>query len=189
MTDRVRKDMAGSTPPFEAARLGNPLDFLCEAHAREREVCALLDRLAVAERPDRAAAGRALAFLQHELPLHVADEEDDLFPLLRRRCEPADQIDAVIARLTSDHREVGGCAPEILGHLHQIEDGGPRLLDDARAALARYAAQTRYHLIFENAVILPFARLRLTKRDLESLRLRMLQRRGYEPNTEVQDAL
>jgi hemerythrin-like domain-containing protein len=49
-----------------------------------------------------------------------------------------------------------------------------------RTRLARFAGHARRHLILENAIILPFARLRLTRHDLETLRLRMMQRRGLD---------
>jgi hypothetical protein len=45
------------------------------------------------------------------------------------------------------------------------------------AAVTAFAAQERRHLIVENAIVLPLARVRLTPQDLETLRRRMLQRR------------
>jgi len=189
MTNCENKDLQAAPAPLSGARrLGHPLEFLCECHAREREVCALIDRIAVAHRPDREIIRRVRVFLEDELPPHIEDEEQDLFPLLRRRCGPADQIDAVIARLTRDHVHVGGGSSGILDILLRWESGGGPLSDEDRAALIGYASETRHHLILENAVVLPFARLRLTDRDLESLRIRMLQRRGLRPDSEVRNA-
>lgn len=169
-----------SSVPTDRALLGNPLEFIHADHLREREICAMLDRIAGAEFPDRDEVSRVLGYLREELPLHVADEDEDMFPLLRRRCAPEDEIDKAIMRLSADHRRDGKQTPEVIAILEESESGERGLSDEARSTLVGYAALARNHLILENAIILPFARLRLTEHDLETLRLRMLQRRGLD---------
>lgn len=166
--------------PTDPRLLGNPLDFLHEDHLREREICVMLDRIAVAESPDQDAATHAAGFLADELPLHFADEEEDLFPLLRQRCEPEDDIEHVLARLSADHRHADLETPELVGLLRRVAEGEAALTPEDRALLTRYAAHSRRHLILENAIILPLARVRLTRRDLDGMRLAMLHRRGLD---------
>ena len=62
------------------------------------------------------------------------------------------------------------------------------LSPDERERVVAYVGHTRNHLIFENAIILPFARLRLTDSDLHTLSLRMRQRRGLGRPTETTHA-
>lgn len=173
--------------PTDLSLLGNPLDFMHEDHFREREICAQIDSLANAETPDADSAASILDFLRRELPLHLEDEDEDLFPLLRRRCAPEDEIGRAIARLSGDHGHAERETPRVLSILEKAARGVP-LSAHERTALTGYATQARRHLILENAVILPFARLRLTKGDLETLRLRMMQRRGLDRPMEAADA-
>src|SRR5262245_34009434 len=71
-----------------------PIDRLYADHFQLRRICDQLDQLAserCAEQiPDVANA--VMTYLEHDLPLHIADEED-LLPLLRTRCDPGDEID------------------------------------------------------------------------------------------------
>lgn len=168
--------------------LGNPLDFIHEDHLREREICAMIDRIVDAEDPDRDQARLILSFLREELPLHLEDEEQDLFPLLRRRCETEDEIDKAIQRLETDHRHADEDTPGVIAILAALEAGERQPSDDDQSVLVRYAGHARRHLILENAIILPFAKLRLTEGDLGTLRLRMMQRRGLDRLMETSDA-
>ena len=166
--------------PTTPQLLGNPLDFIHEDHLRERQICTILDRIATDAVPDRDDLEHVLEYLARELSLHLADEEEDLFPLLRRACEPEDEIGRVIERLTSDHDHAAEDTPCVIADLDALLSSGGAPDKETQARLRSFAAQARRHLILENAIILPFARLRLTGRDLESLCLRMMQRRGID---------
>jgi hemerythrin-like domain-containing protein len=185
MTGRAGKRQT----PTGVARLGNPLDFIHDDHARERDICAMIDTLVAADRPDRDQAARVRVFLREELPLHLEDEEQDLFPLLRRRCKPEDEIDLALKRLASDHVQADKLTPDLIAILDRLEAGDQAIDDAARAAMADYARHARHHLILEDAIILPFARLRLTAGDLETLLRRMLARRGLDRLVEARDAV
>lgn len=167
---------------------GNPLDFIHEDYQRGRAVCAMLERIAATDDPDPDEAKQVGVFLRDELPLHLEDEEQDLFPLLRRRCEPEDEIGKAIKRLTADHRHAGKDTQSVIAILDALATGKGCLSDGSRAMLARYAGRAQRYLTLENAIILPFARLRLTGANLEMLRLRMKQRRGFAPLMEIPDA-
>jgi len=163
----------GSTP------LGNPLDFIHEDHLREREICTLIDQIAEAEKPDPEDISVVVSFLSHELPPHLADEEHGLIRLLARRCRPDDEIGPVIARLDAERREARGETPDLVALLNAGRESGA-FGDEDRARLRRFAARARRQLILEYAIILPFARLRLTPGDLDALRSGMLERRGLD---------
>lgn len=160
--------------------LRKPLDVVGEMHLQEREVCALLDRIAAAEWADEEDLARVLRFLRMDLPLHLQDEEEDLFPLLRRRCDPEEEIDKVIARLECNHQESLLAAAGAIAILEQAQAASIPLGESDREQLTAFAAHARRHLIVENAIILPIARGNLTLDDLTTLGLRMRQRRGLD---------
>ena len=174
--------------PTAATLLKKPLEFIHEDHLRERQICTLIDGIAQGSAPDEDTVSAILGFLTHELPLHLKDEEEDLFPLLRRRCEPEDEIEKVIAKLRSDHVHADEDTPRIAALLEGLanEARGPE--PDESDMLLAYASNARRHLILENAIILPFARLRLTETDIETLYIRMCQRRGLDSLKEQRDA-
>nr|WP_306265723.1 hemerythrin domain-containing protein [Pararhizobium sp. IMCC3301] len=162
----------GSTGSLE-----NPLDFIADDHMREREVCALIDRLVATFPVDNAERQMMLTFLKEQLPQHLADEEIDLFPLLLKRCDPEVEIDCVIDKLESDHVHALADAPAIVALIEANEPGDAAFADSACAQMTEFANHARRHLILENAIILPIARARLTKGDLEIMRSHMLERR------------
>lgn len=169
----------GATP-VDFLLLLRPLEFLAEEHVRQRRMCAYLDALAVPGGGDRTIAGDALSHIVNETPLHTLDEEEDLFPLLRRRAQPEDQLEAALSRLDGDHercRELAETAKPILARMAQ---DGCASVGEQRTMLAELAGHERRHLIVENAIILPLATARLTSSDLRSLSLRMAARRGVE---------
>ena len=178
----------GSLGPTDHRLLADPLEFIHEDHLREREICSVIDRLAGSATLQRGEADEALAFLENELPLHLLDEEEDLFPLLKRRCQAEDEIGRAIQRLSADHEHAVRDTPRVTDILRQIARGENPLTDKNRRVLARFTYHARRHLTLENAIILPFARLRLTEGDLETLRLRMMQRRGLDTLKETPDA-
>jgi len=146
-------------------------------HLCDREFCAILERIAARGQASSVEIKVATAFLSNELPAHLEDEEQDLFPLLRMRCDAEDEIDRLIDKLQEDHRHADDNTPDILKILRSAASGtGPA----APGKLRRFADHARRHLILENAILIPFARLRLTKADLETLRASMKRRRGLQ---------
>lgn len=79
--------------------------------------------------------------------------------------------------------------PTIQKVLGTLREEGRNASPDEAQLIAEYANHARRHLIVENAIIVPLARARLTAGDLDTLRLRMQQRRaaaqeGTEPYAE-----
>jgi hemerythrin-like domain-containing protein len=158
----------------------NPLDFITEDHMRERKVCAFIDRLAATLPVGPEERNMMVAFLNEQLPQHLADEEIDLFPLMRKRCEPEEEIDKVIDKLESDHGHALADAPAIAALIEAIQTDVIEFSASVCAQMAEFAYHARRHLNLENAIILPIARTRLTQADLETMKLHMLERRGLD---------
>ncbi|WP_294608938.1 hemerythrin domain-containing protein [uncultured Roseovarius sp.] len=166
----------------------NPLDFIAEDHMREREVCALIDRIVASAPMEEAERDQILAFLEVRLPQHLADEEIDLFPLMLKRCDPEDEIEAVIGKLQSDHGHALADAPTIFAIIQGLDTNSPKPTRSEAAQMAEFAHHARRHLILENAVILPIARARLTGGDLNTMKRHMLERRGLCNTGKMRDA-
>lgn len=160
-----------------------PIDYLYADHFRQLSVCGLLEDIALdpaaSSAPARAAA--VLAYLERDLPRHMADEEEDLFPLLSARCEPGDRIERIRHLLSEEHRREDNLSEAVIEGLRSIAAGRPPgrsgLFQRAAAAMAE---GQRRHLAWENEFVLPLARERLADDDLEAMGRRMAERRGLD---------
>ena len=83
----------------------HPLEFIFTEHDRQRIACAALERLTGDLDADDVEENAAyiLDHLIVGLSLHIADEEEDLFPLLKQRCMPDDQIGDMLALFHDEH--------------------------------------------------------------------------------------
>ncbi|MGL4237904.1 hemerythrin domain-containing protein [Tabrizicola sp.] len=185
-TQRVRR--GDGLSPTDPSLLATPLEFLCEDHVRERQVCAVIDRLASYVSFDQSAAQTVLQFVNEELNLHMRDEAEDLFPLLARRCPAEDGIRSVISRICSDLDEAARLLPGLRDALARCLDTGATLTVEDRQLLIRFAGHVRRHLAAENAILLPIASARLTRCDLQKLSRQMRTRRGLPPVMDTPDA-
>lgn len=166
-----------STPE---ALLREPLDFLFAEHFRHRQMCRILNHLADSPNGETDLVASVDDFIRYDLSLHVIDEEEDLFPLLRRRCLPEDEIERVLGRLSAEHAEDQRLARALRTLFAQALAAQTPLsrLPGAPTTLRRFAEQERAHLAIENAVVLPIARLRLLEADHAALSRRLGARRG-----------
>lgn len=157
-----------------------PLDWFVAEHYRHRQFCALMHELSRSVLFDPEPITAVVEFLRHELGRHLADEEDDLFPLLKERARPDDDVDQVLGRLRAEHRGDLAHGHSLRLHLERcLETHTAPGLDPAVAlALDAFASQELRHLALENAVVLPLAKLRLTTKDLKALSRRLAARRG-----------
>lgn len=156
----------------------DPLDFLAEDHLRHRQMCAFLSANAQAPQPNFETMALALAFLRHEFLLHDADERSSLYPLMRKRCAPEDEIELLIHRLMADHDYAREKAKAICSILERGLEGQGSLDGEDREQLVAFADKVRRYITLENAIILPLARARLSPDDLTTISRAMLLRRG-----------
>lgn len=168
--------------PLPENLLREPLDFLFADHCRQRALCDRLRR--IASHPPglrgRAVVRQALAFLERDLPLHHRDEECDLFPLLRRRCLPGDNLLDMLEILSAEHAASELAAASIAGHLRLILTDPVAVQAGLTAAVELFAAMQHRHLIWENVVVLPLARHRLKPTDLARMGRMMAERRHVQ---------
>ena len=170
--------------PLPAELVHEPLNWLFAEHYRHRQLCRLIERVGTATVLLREEADEILTFLRREMPLHVIDEEEDLFPLLRRRCLPEDELGALLGALSADHHDDQERASALVTVLEKaVADGiAPGHDRESRCLFTDFAMLERRHIALENAVVLPIARLRLTDADLQALSRRMAARRGVVLN-------
>ena len=168
-------------PRPDAQAFRHPLDLIKTEHVRQKSLCDWLDALSAGAPapggPARVAG--ALVYLAEDLVWHTADEEEDLFPMLRGRCVPSDGVDPVLAQLAREHALDRDLAGYLVADLDvwakaPVQPPPLRLVINAQG----FAETQRRHLGWENSLILPLARTRLTPSDLESLGCGMAARRG-----------
>ncbi len=175
------QEQAGVVEAIPENLFREPIDFLFADHFRQRCICNALEELTTdPDDPARHRKARGiLAYLEHDLPLHVADEEEDLFALLGQRCRREDELERITARLAAEHQHDDTYLAAIkfdLGRLtaQQALDNETEFIERVRA----FVQAQRLHFAYENATLLPLARLRLTVRDKLQLGRSFAARRG-----------
>lgn len=157
-----------------------PLEAIYADHFRALMVCRMLDGLGAQEQPKLVECLTGIRhFLEHDLPIHMADEEQDLFPLLRRRCRPEDEVDNLLALLSEEHARNADLATAIIQDLAELRTkGGPARREKLIVEATLFKELQRRHLAWENSVLLPLARSRLNAKDFEVLGRHMAARHG-----------
>lgn len=135
------------------------VELLLECHQRSRQVAALMRRLAAGEGATlgslAADAESVRRYLSETLPLHVADEEWSVVPLLRGR-DPA--LDGALAVMRREHESHGPRVVRVVGlcaDLAAAPERHPLLaprLAEAAESLDRHFAP---HLALEEETIYP----------------------------------
>lgn len=167
--------------PIPENLLREPLEYIYADHFRQRAVCVKLEEMigAPGDPLARRRAREILAFIRKDLPLHLADEEASLFPLLRLRCRPEDNIEQLLRLLQEEHAYDESLARSLAAELRHLvsraraSDWKP-LKWEARA----YIQTQQRHLSWENVVLLKLARQRLMPSDMDVLGREMARRRG-----------
>ena len=158
-----------------------PVDYLYADHFRQRVVCGFLDEIAQDPEAGRVPeiAALVLDYLVRDLPQHTADEEQDLFPRLRARCKPEDQVERIIMLLSEEHARDQEVVLALPAGLRSLVEGRPLPQPELFVqAASTFAECQRRHLAWEEGVIFPLARKRLQPDDLAELGRNMAARRG-----------
>lgn len=175
------KESHGAIEPIPLDLMREPLVWFFAEHYRHRNLCEQLLDLAQAVVFDAAPLEESRRFLEIDLPLHIIDEEDDLFPLLRRRCQTDDQIETVLGILSGDHANDLRDASALMTLLSKAiaDQRGLAAYAQAASVVQDFCKSQKRHIAVENAVVLPIARLRLGEEDLHDLGRRLAARRGF----------
>lgn len=165
-----------------------PIGMLEDCHKRILYFMGVLADLSDSNKPasltaaERESLGRALRYFREAAPRHNADEEESLFPELRRHTEA--QTCAALARmaaLEADHRWVEAQHAEIdeigsgwleSGHIH--EDDRARMKAIVNPLLRFY----KHHIAIEEEELFPEARKVLSEAEKQQIGRGMAARRG-----------
>ncbi len=168
--------------------LGDPLDFIRDDHARQLRMCNLLDAFTekLELEPVMPLASALLEYLTGDLPLHTEDEERDLRPALEERCEPEDNLDEVLKQLTKEHELNRDLVSFMIEDLEALADGRT-LSNPVRLMMnvKEFSETQRQHVTWEERVLLPLARQRLTAEDLAAIGRNMAKRREESEDSEA----
>lgn len=161
------------------ALLDEPLEYIFVDHFRQRVVLAALQHFAEEASAIRADADMIANFLTGDLVLHHADEEEDLFPFVRLRALPEDELGTLLARLGEDHHRSKAMVEDVTRALTQHPAEKAVYLSTSICRLIQaYVAGENRHLGVENGVLLVISRIRLTPKDLKAISRGMKARRG-----------
>jgi hemerythrin-like domain-containing protein len=158
----------------------SPLDLIEHDHLAQAQLCDSLEQIAddLPDNVDRRLTNQVISSLKFEMPVHHRDEELGLFPLIERRALPADNIQDILARLAMEHATDESFAQELLESLETLSEG--RKLKNPEMVgymLRSFFESYRRHILWENAIVLPLARARLTPDDLDELNRAMIAHR------------
>ncbi len=162
--------------------LREPLDFLFADHMRQRKMCNAIDAIHMTDEkfPLPELEEPIFAYLSEDFPLHIADEECDLFPTLRTTPDRDHDLDDLIDALMRNHAIELAMASDVIVYLkrnlHSLDEADnvsqfPRLLFMFTDCLRR-------HLAIEDQMLLPLARKRLGISDLSRIGRAMAKRRN-----------
>ncbi len=156
------------------------LDFILREHQRQRQAFVMLEEVAASDAYDASLLASLAEFIRFDLTLHVIDEEEDFFPLLRQRCLPEDDIAPILDQMQEEHAEDRRLAQQVRDVLRQalVSRQPAKAIAGGPETLRSFAEHQKRHLVMENAVLAPFARKRLTQEDLHHLADRFAARRG-----------
>jgi hemerythrin-like domain-containing protein len=165
-----------SAPDFS-----DPLGLIAACHLRIKKFCDMLERLPAwiddngVDRFAREGATQVIRYFTTAALHHHADEEQDLFPLLRGSAALA----ATIERLTDQHRALDDAWKVLHAHLVEVQQGtAPSALT---AGITPFVGAYREHIGIEDTQILPAAGARLTPVQKETIGLAMARRRSASP--------
>ncbi|CAO4139102.1 hemerythrin domain-containing protein [Methylorubrum aminovorans] len=158
--------------------LADPLEYLLVDHLRMRDLCAVAERIAEGDGAETSLAHALAHHLVGDLAVHGLDDEEDLYPLVRRRAWPEDRVEDVLGALASDQALGERLFGELAEDLTAMAAAGSAPDVDLRRSLRDFAVRLRRRIAVENALVMPLAEARLTKADLAGLARRMAARRG-----------
>ena len=164
----------------------DPTGLLTDCHRRIEMFIGSLG--AVANRlespPDsdtRQALETALRYFHEAAPKHTADEEESLFPRLRRlQSNEVQQAFSKLDELEGEHRwaEPLHARVESLG-LQYLADGSlpPAEVEDFRRSVAELSAMYKRHIAVEDSMLFPVASRALSDGDKQAIAEEMAGRR------------
>jgi len=179
----IQVDLLKPAGKSEPATLDRPLDHLVACHQRIEDKLVVLER-AVAHLEDRTdealyACHSVGAFLDAGGKLHTEDEEESVFPRIRKHAvgEELTYLD----NLELQHREVEAFVSRLKNQTKHLErDPALRPVRETLVQTAlKLAALYRAHMASENEVLTRIGRAHLDEVDLAEIAFEMRLRRSH----------
>jgi len=177
-----------SLPGFGAPAPGfdEPLEMLHACHGRIQAQLATLEKLVPhlaregCDAPAREAARAVMRYFDLAGVQHHRDEEEDLFPILRRRAAERGRADVAgaLEELEREHLAMNEAYARVRERLAEIAEARSARLDIEE--VARFAWIYRSHILREESAAFGFAAEALSGEERAALGARMAQRRGVE---------
>lgn len=162
--------MSGTGEKSSTARK-DLLDCIEKEHQAERNLCDMLERIAdsLLEPLDTVLASTGIVALRSCLKRHVALEEIYLYPVLTKRLCPGDLAENLLEHIRFEHTADESLAHDTADQLEQALGSGrvenPEMLG---YMLRGFFECRRRHIAWEDAIILPLARYRLSAKDFRT---------------------
>jgi hemerythrin-like domain-containing protein len=182
MTQPIRLKSLVAAP---AATFEQPFDMLEACHERVHRMLKLLERLRTHLREHGAdvqaqqAARDVMRYFDQAAPQHHRDEELHVFPPLLAQGEP--HVVETVHRLRQDHVEMEqrwAAARAVLQRIAEASLQTPGPAEDA--ALEAFAGVYDAHIVSEEEIAYPAARLLLDAQALAEAGEEMMRRRGVK---------
>lgn len=167
----------------------NPIGLMSDCHRRIEKFLGVLRQLAALQgaevggrrlgAEEQTALAKALAYFREAAPRHTADEEEDLFPLLRLEGRPG--LAAALAQLQQEHQEAAAWHEEVqeLGYRWLAEGALPAGLAHRFAEIVtKLSEHYTGHMALEEGEIFPLAQAELDGETKEKIGRSMAARRG-----------
>ena len=162
--------MSGAGEKSSTARK-DLLDCIEKEHQAERNLCDMLERIAdsLLEPLDTVQASTGIVALRSCLKRHVALEEIYLYPVLTKRLCPGDLAENLLEHIRCEHTADESLAHDTADQLEQALVSGrvenPEMLG---YMLRGFFECRRRHIAWEDSIILPLARYRLSAKDFRT---------------------
>lgn len=169
---------AAPAPSFD-----HPLEMLHACHGKILQQCGTLQKLAShltsngCDQQARQAAQDILRYFDTAGQFHHQDEEEDVFPALRRAAgSNQPQLHDLLGRLLSEHIVMLGAWNALRPLLLQVADGADIRLPEA--VTAKFIGSYTGHIAVEESELLPLAARMLSPQQTATIGKRMAERRG-----------
>ena len=152
--------------------INDPIDIFSQDHIIQSQMCDKLEMIAdsLPGNVDQKLCSEVIQALVIDMPRHHRDEEEGLFPLLQARAKKDDNVDAHLSHLILEHETDEGFSDELVECLMDMSAGKKIDNPDMCGYMMRgFFENYRRHIHWEDSVLLPLARKRLKKNDLDQL--------------------
>lgn len=156
-------------------------ELLLECHERIRRFLRMARSLAAANGTPveeiRSVAGQVRRYFVESLPLHIADEHDEILP---RLSGSNPEVDSALAAMDAEHAEHEPLVDRLVALCEElVADPGrlPAIAAELQALADRLTTELERHLLREERVIIPAVR-QLPASEREAVLVAMRERRA-----------